>query len=135
MEQERIDLCNYRLERCLEEINIAELLLKEKHFKKSINSSYYAVFHGIRAVFSLNGIDFKKHDKCIAEFNRKYVNEGIFDRYFARKVDKLFRLRNKCDYDDFFLISKDDAEKQYSIAKEICIALESYTKEKIKGMV
>ena len=103
MEQERLDLIKYRIERCLEELEVSGLLLKENHFKKSINSSYYAVFHGIRSIFAIDSIDFKKHDKCIAEFNRKYVNAGVFDKYFARKIDKLFRLRNKCDYDDFFI--------------------------------
>lgn len=132
MKQEQIDLCRYRIERCTEELEVSGLLLKGNYLKKSINSSYYAVFHGIRAVFALDSVDFRKHDKCIAEFNRNYVNAGVFDKYFARKIDKLFRLRNKCDYDDFYIVSKDDAEIQYKIAKEVCNSLHGYVKAFIK---
>ena len=38
-------------------------------------------------------------------------------------------IRNSCDYDDFFIVSEQDAEEQYERATEILTIIEEYIKE------
>lgn len=44
------ELSRSRIRRALSELKDAELLLKNGSFNSSINRSYYAVFHAVRAV-------------------------------------------------------------------------------------
>ena len=54
-------LSAHRFGRAKEELQTAELLLKNANFLSSINRSYYSIFHVIRAVNALDGFDSSKH--------------------------------------------------------------------------
>ena len=45
-------------------------------------------------------------------------------------IDSCYRLREKADYDDFFLVAKDDAVLQLEKARQIVSAIEQYITEK-----
>ena len=45
-------------------------------------------------------------------------------------IDSSYRLREKADYDDFFLVAKDDAVLQLEKARQIVSATEQYIIEK-----
>ena len=47
-------------------------------YKTSLNRSYYAIFHAMRAANILKGFDSSKHSGVIAYFNREYLKSGIF---------------------------------------------------------
>ena len=53
----------------------------------------------------------------MAYFNKEYVAKEIFPRELGRKLGTLKQLREKSDYDDFYIASKAQAEKQYNTAK------------------
>ena len=55
----------------------------------------------------------------IAYFNYTYVKEGIFDKAISKMVDTCYRLREKADYQDFFLVSHEMAEEQLEKAEKI----------------
>ena len=40
-----------------------------------------------------------------------------------------FQIRNNCDYDDFYIISRDSAEEQYCHAKEMIGVIKKYLME------
>jgi hypothetical protein len=125
-----IELSKYRFSRAKEVLRDAETLLKEKSFASSVNRSYYAIFHALRAVTALDGFDASKHSGVIAYINREYVKTGIFDKRLSKILDTAFRLREKADYDDFIIISLDAAEEQISKAKEVINMVEPYLKQK-----
>jgi uncharacterized protein (UPF0332 family) len=124
------ELSKYRLSKAKEVLHDAKTLLKEKSFASSVNRSYYAIFHALRAVTALDGFDASKHSGVIAYINREYVKTGIFDKRLSKILDTAFRLREKADYDDFILISLDTAEEQISKAEEIINMVEPYLKQK-----
>ena len=105
-------LCRYRLERSREDLQAARVNHDAGLFKASINRSYYAIFHGIRAVNILDGFDASKHSSVIAHFNQYFVHTGEFDRDIYKIIDGAYRIREKCDYSDFFLASKEDSAIQ-----------------------
>lgn len=110
------DLVKYRLENAKEKLESAKLLLDAGHYKDSIGRSYYAIFTAVRAVLAKDKVDFSKHAGVIAYFQKEYVKTGIFDKQYSKYLQSAFQIRNNCDYDDFFIASKQDAEEQYERA-------------------
>lgn len=113
------NLTEYRLANAREKLESAKLLLDEGKYKDSIGRSYYAIFTSLRAVLSKDGVDFSKHAGVIAYFQKEYIKTGIFDKKYSKYVQTAFQIRNSCDYDDFFIASKQDAEEQYQKAAEL----------------
>lgn len=75
MEGSLVDLSKYRLDKAKDVLKDAELLFKGGSYASSANRSYYALFHGLRAVIILDGYDSEKHSGIISFFNRYYVKE------------------------------------------------------------
>ena len=64
----------------------------------------------------------------MAYFNKEYVAKEIFPRELGRKLGTLKQLREKSDYDDFYIASRDQAEGQYHTAKYTIEKVEEYLK-------
>lgn len=128
MEGSVMDLAKYRLARAKEDLETAEDNLENGKYRASVNRSYYAVFHSIRAVTALDHFDSSKHSGIIAFFNQHYVKPGVFDKELSKMIDSCYRLREKADYDDFYLVEKDDAVQQIDKARQIYQAIEAYMK-------
>lgn len=50
----------------------------------------------------------------------------IFDAKFSKYLQAAFQIRNLCDYDDFFIAPKQDAEVRLECAKEFLEAVQQY---------
>lgn len=87
------ELSKYRFQRAKENVTDAKLLLNEKSFASSVNRSYYAIFHALRAITALDGFDSAKHSGIIAYVNKEYVKTGIFYKQLSKILDTSFRLR------------------------------------------
>ena len=125
------DLSKYRLDRAKEDLETAADNLANGKYRASVNRSYYAVFHALRAVTTLDGFDSGKHSGIIAFFNQHYVKTGVFDKELSKMIDSSYRLREKADYDDFFLVAKDDAEQQFEKASHILQAVKQYINRRV----
>ena len=123
------DLIKYRLSSAKEKLISAKLLLDAGLYKDSVGRSYYAIFSAIRAVLAIRQVDFSKHAGVIAYFQKEFIKTEIFDRKYSKYLQQAFQIRNSCDYDDFFIISKQDAEEQYERAVELLTIIEEYIKE------
>lgn len=126
------DLIKYRLSSAKEKLTSAKLLLEAGLYKDSIGRSYYAIFSAIRAVLAIRQVDFSKHAGVIAYFQKEFIKTGIFDKKYSKYLQQAFQIRNSCDYDDFFIVSKQDAEEQYERAMEILAIIEEYIKQKLE---
>lgn len=128
-------LSSYRMERAKEDLAAAISNHKEGLYKASINRSYYAIFHCIRAVNIINGYDSSKHSQVIGYFNRFFVHTGEFAENTYKIIDNAYRIRERCDYQDFFLASKEDAEMQIQQAEEFIKTTETYLMKKLDGQL
>lgn len=120
------NLVNYRLDNAKEKLESAKLLLDGGKYRDSIGRSYYAIFTAVRAVLANDKVDFSKHSGVIAYFQKEYIKTGKFDVKYSRYLQTAFQIRNSCDYDDFFITSKQDAEEQYSRAMEFYDEIHKY---------
>lgn len=66
----------------------------------------------------------------IAHINQFYVKTGVFDRDFSKMIDSAFRLREKADYQDFFVVSVEEAQDQIDKAEKVLSIVETYVKSK-----
>lgn len=132
LSEEKITLSELRLEKAKECLADAALLAENGSYKSLSNRSYYAVFHAMRAVLALDAFDTKKHSGVIAEFQKRYIKIGVFDKEMSFIVRSLFLARNNSDYDDFFILAKEDALKQYENAVRFVNAIEEYLLKKYK---
>ena len=124
------DLALYRLETAKENLEIAKSLLSDDKLKFAMNRSYYSIFHALRAVNALDGFDSSKHKGVISHFNQKYIKTERFPRELSKMIMNAMEIRQKSDYDDFYIISKRDAEKQVENAAYIVGLIEEYLKDK-----
>lgn len=120
------NLMIYRLDSAKEKLESAKILLDAGQYRDSIGRSYYAIFTAVRAVLANDRVDFSKHSGVIAYFQKEYIKSGKFDVKFSRYLQTAFQIRNSCDYDDFFIASKQDAQEQYSRAVAFYEEISSY---------
>ena len=111
------ELCFSRIQRAQRELPDAELLLENGSFHSSINRSYYAIFHAVRAVNALDGFDSSKHSGVIAHFNHAHVANGDFPKETSKLIQTAFKLRSESDYDDFFQATQENASDALENAK------------------
>ena len=100
------ELAVYRLERADEMLKASEENLNLGQLRTSLNCSYYAVFHAMRAVNALESFDSSKHSGVIAFFNKTYLKANKIDRKFVAIIKETSYLREKSDYDDFYTRKK-----------------------------
>ncbi len=84
----------------------------------------------MRAVLAFDGIDMKHHSGVISEFRRLYIKTGIFDADMSQIISLLFNVRTDSDYDDFYVVSKEETVEQFENAKYFLREIEDYLKTK-----
>ncbi len=129
-EKERAELARLRLENAKEKLSFIPGILELGDYKTAANRAYYAVFYAMRAVLALDGFDSKKHAGIISEFRRNYVKTGIFEERLSDIIGELFTVRTNSDYDDFYLLSKEKAFRQYENAVSFVETIDRYFQEK-----
>ena len=123
-------LSAHRYGRAKEELQTAELLLKNANYRSSINRSYYSIFHAIRAVNALDGFDSSKYSDVIAHFNQEYVKTGVFEKGASKIIRNASELREQADYEDFYEATQEEATEVFVQASQFISAVESYLRQK-----
>lgn len=129
--KEIIDLSLYRLEKAKKDLADAKKTLDFEMYDTSANRSYYAIFHAARAILALDGLDYKKHSGVISRFQQDYIKTEIFDKNMSNIIKSAFDMRTESDYEDFYVISKDDVITQVKEAEIFVNTIEFYIKSKI----
>lgn len=123
-------LSNVRLEHAEQCLKSAKALLECGDYRGAANRSYYTVFHAMRAVLALDGIDMKHHSGIISEFRRLYIKTGELDTSLSDIIQIQSETRTSSDYDDFFIISNKEVEEQITGAEVFFKEVSSYLSKK-----
>ena len=124
------DLSKYRFETSLENITDAKIMFDNGRYKNALNRAYYSIFHAMRAVCALDGYDSSKHSGIISYFNQNYVKTEIFPKELSKVIRYASESREKADYLDFFVASKEEAEKQIERAEYFSGIISNYLSKK-----
>ena len=122
----RIDLSKYRLEKAEAVLETAKRLLDDEDYASANNRAYYSIFHAMRAVIALDGEDYKKHSAVIARFSEKYLKTDVLPREFGKLVSNASRIRNRSDYQDFYICSIDDTKALVAGAEKFLESVKNY---------
>ncbi len=122
----RKDLVFYRLQTAKADLKSARILLAAEEYKGANNRTYYAIFYAINAVHAVSGKAYKRHKDAIANFNKDYVKTEIFPREMGRKISEAEEIRHASDYDDFYIASREESERQVAVADEFILLAEKY---------
>ena len=120
------DLSKYRLERAKQDLKDAQKTLELEMYSVAANRSYYAIFHAARAVLALKMTDYKKHSGVIIGFRKDFIKTGIFDKKMSAIIKNAFDLRSETDYEDFYIIPKEDVTAQVEEAEYFINNIENY---------
>ena len=109
------------------------MLYNAGFYKDANNRAYYSIFNSIRAILSLEPIDFKKHKDVIAYFNQHYIKTEIFPRELGHKISIANAVREDSDYLDAYMINKEETQEQIETAKEVSQYAKNYIINWIKN--
>ncbi len=123
-------LAKYRLEQAKENLEEAIVLFDINKYKGANNRAYYSIFHAIKAILALEQVDFKKHSSVIAYFNKNYISKKVFSRELGKRVSEASFFREKSDYVDFYIVTKEESKAQIDTAKLMIEEAEKYIKQK-----
>lgn len=122
----RKDLVLYRLQTARSDLKSARILLAAEEYKGANNRAYYAIFHAINAIHAISGKAYKRHKDAIGNFNKDYVKTEIFSREIGRRIGEAEEIRHASDYDDFYVASREESERQVAVADEFILLVEKY---------
>ena len=106
----------YRRETARNDLKSARALFFIEDYKGANNRAYYSIFHAINAVHAVSGKAYKRHKDALANFNKNYVKTEIFPRKLGKKIVESEEIRHASDYDDFYIASKEETERQIAVA-------------------
>lgn len=111
-------LSSYRIQNAKEKLAAAKLLYENSHYKDSVSRSYYAMFLSVRALLATKGLDSSKHSGIISLFNQHFVKAGLVDKTLGKRLAAAKDIREDSDYEDFVIVSKEEAEGQIKEAEK-----------------
>ena len=126
----RIDLSRYRMQKAREMLASAKRDMDAKDYASANNRAYYAIFHTMRAVLALDGEDYKKHSAVIARFTLNYLKPEILPREYSKLISNASLIRNRSDYEDFYICSIADTNALFTGAESFCAEVEKYLAER-----
>ncbi len=121
-----IELSKYRLEKSSEMLVAAHRDFSDDDYASANNRAYYCIFHAMRAVLALDGEDYKKHSAVIARFSMNYLKTEILPRDYSKLISNASLIRNRSDYEDFYVCSVEDTKRLLDGAAEFHNAVRGY---------
>ncbi len=129
-----VELSKYRLERAAEMLKTAKRDLEAEDYASANNRAYYCIFHSMRAVLALTGEDYKRHSGVIARFSEQYLKTKLLPPELSKTISMAFIIRNRSDYEDFYVCSIADTEKLVSDAESFMQAVSTFLEQKYQKL-
>ena len=120
------ELSQYRLERSEAMLLSAKRDFEAQDYTSANNRAYYCIFHAMRAVLALDNVDFKKHSAVIARFGQDYLKTDRIDRSFGTLIATASLIRNRSDYEDFYICSIEETEQLLNGAGQLMNAVKAF---------
>ena len=113
-------------------LRAAQRDFKEEDYTSANNRAYYCIFHSMRAVLALDGKDFSKHSGVIAQFMQSYLKTEILPKKYGSLITNASLIRNRSDYEDFYICSVDDTKQLVQAAEEFYYVIERYLHQRLQ---
>jgi uncharacterized protein (UPF0332 family) len=119
------DLVRYRMERALETLQEARLMLESGHLHGAANRIYYACFYATVALLLTRDLSSPKHSGVMALFNKYFIKEDIVPVDMGKFYSRVFDHRLESDYGEIVELDRDDMKADLEKAKEFITRIKS----------
>lgn len=119
-EKDFMALALVRLDRAEELYNEAKELVKMNSYKSANNRAFYAIEKCIKALLATKQMDVETHNGAVSQFNLHFIHQEntIFTKVDYQKIAKADRIRNASDYDDFYIVNKEETKELLEFVKD-----------------
>ena len=114
------------MEKAAEMLNTAKRDLNAGDYASANNRAYYCIFHSMRAVLALRGEDYKKHSAVISRFVQEYLKTELLPRSYGKTISKASLIRNRSDYEDFYICSVSDTKQLVEEAEDFFQTVQTF---------
>ena len=83
----------------------------------SVSRAYYAMLYATQALLTREGVPLRQPTEVIAALGKEFVLSGRFPEQQHLHLVELYALRMRADYDVFYLVSEEEAEKHMKRAR------------------
>ena len=125
-----VSLSKYRLQKAKEMLASAHRDMAAEDYASANNRAYYCIFHAMRAVPALDGEDYKKHSAVIARFSQNYLKTDLISREYGSLISNASLIRNRSDYEDFYICSIEDTKALVSGAARFLSDVTQFLEQK-----
>lgn len=121
-------LISVRLDRAKELYSEAMELVNMGCYKSANNRAFYSVEKCVKALLATRQIDVETHNGAVSQFNLLFIhsNDTCFTKADYQKIAKADRIRNASDYDDFYIVNKEETKELLAFVKDFLKKTEAY---------
>jgi uncharacterized protein (UPF0332 family) len=87
-------LIAYRMEKSMEAIKAAEIMLENNMLTFAMNRIYYSMFYAVQSLLASDGVSFSKHGQVKGYFNRKWIKSGKLSKTLGQLYKRLNIAKN-----------------------------------------
>lgn len=126
-------LVSVRFDRAKELYSEAKELVKMDCYKSANNRAFYAVEKCIKALLATKQIDVETHNGAVSQFNLLFIHQknAVFTKDDYQKIAKADRIRNASDYDDFYIVNKEETKELLEFVEEFLGKTEEYIEKSV----
>lgn len=117
------------LERGNESFKSAEVNLREGLFDESVSSSYYAMFHSVKAVLLTINQEPATHQGVVAMFGLHFIKPSIIEDEYNDLFIEAKDDREDSDYDVTRKFTKKEAEERLAATNKLVSRINKYLSE------
>jgi uncharacterized protein (UPF0332 family) len=119
------DLVHYRMQRAVETLKEARLMLESGLLHGAANRIYYACFYAVVALLLTRNLSSPKHSGVMALFNKHFIKEGTLPADMGKFYSRVFDNRLEGDYGDVVELNEADIRADVKKAEEFVTQIES----------
>ena len=124
---DRDTLIRYRLERAVETLRDARLLLEQGGRPvRVVNRSYYAMFYAVLALLASEKLSASRHGGAIALFDRTFIQTGRLPKRLSKALHRAFEWRQFGDYRNFRQPNRQQAGEIFAQAVDFVHTVQEY---------
>ncbi len=128
-------LVSVRFDRAKELYSEAKELVKLDCYKSANNRAFYAIEKCIKALLATRQMDVETHNGAVSQFNLLFIHQEntAFTKADYQKIAKADRIRNASDYDDFYIVNKEETKELLEFVKDFLEKAEEYITREFFG--
>jgi hypothetical protein len=87
------------------------------------------MFYSVLALLIFEPYSSSKHSGVLSYFNRRFIKEGLLSEQVGRAINKAFDLRQRADYREEVVLTREQVEPFLTSAKEFIESVSTYLRE------